>query len=316
MAFSFGSLLTTANAARANARRGQREQQQMDAEAERQRRLDLFNEYARSRQLAQTDTAQENTIEREQMRLDAQRGIQSAKDEAAAERARLNNEVAMWRNQAQFGRRGNEQEVGQYDRTNRSRETMNTADNETAITRQLLQNQGTLAAALARQAAAGQPKPLPPATATRLGSQSMASESKIRDLDEAIAATTGAKDFVGPWDDFRDKAMEKFGQRIDPGRVKARAAYAKVVTPILTGEFGANLTRLEKDYIAPYITSLSEATEERIPIVLGMIRKALSDAREEQLYGLEAAGHGEFAEKLRTPPARGAGRFSKPPQRP
>lgn len=129
MAFSLGSLIGAMSMGRTQARRGQREQQQLDAEAERQNRLDLFNEYARSRQLAQTDNAQQNTIEREQMRLDAQRGIRSAENEAAAERARLNNEVAMWRNQAQFGKRGNEQEVGQFDRNNRSREGMNREDN-------------------------------------------------------------------------------------------------------------------------------------------------------------------------------------------
>jgi hypothetical protein len=269
---------------------GQREQEAANAEQERQRRLDTFNEYARQRQLTQTDTAQNNAMERAADALaaretiaarDAQIRDYQAKEQARLRQETLNRESGMDQTDPTKGWRGADRGA---------RIDMNREDNTTALALQAARDAAAAARAAAQGVGSGRPKPLPPASRLKLAKELTAGESAIRDIDDAISATTGVKDYAGPWDNFRDEQMERFGQKIDPKRATARAMYAKVVTPILTGEFGANLTKLEKDYISPYITQLANASEQRIPIILGLIKRSLEQAQQEQMAMLEREG--------------------------
>lgn len=166
MAFSLGSLLATASSARAGARRGQREQQMQDAEAERQQRMDTFNEYARSRQLAQTDNAQQNAQERLRDQIEAKEIIAARNAELQGKNVEINDYKA--REAAAAAREKMIRETGQdplnptqgYKAEERkSRSEMNREDNATAI--QAAQIRALNALALAQErtgAASNKPK--------------------------------------------------------------------------------------------------------------------------------------------------------------
>lgn len=91
MAFSLGSLLATASQARAGAKRGVREERQIQDAAVRQRELDMFNEYARRRQLDQTDNAQQNAQERLRDQIEAKEIIAARNAELHGKNVEIND---------------------------------------------------------------------------------------------------------------------------------------------------------------------------------------------------------------------------------
>jgi hypothetical protein len=149
MAFSLPALFSGMARGRTAYLGGKREQEAANAEAERQRRLDTFNEYARSRQLAQTDNAQENAMERASLQaqnaLERQGLINEAKERDAAARKTIEDQKRQidWFNaKSRYGTEGDQQKIGQPER-------MNNADNEA-----MLQGIAARAAAAAATAAA------------------------------------------------------------------------------------------------------------------------------------------------------------------
>lgn len=149
-----------------------------------------------------------------------------------------------------------------------------------------------LAASLRPAPASSRPRPMTGNAITKINREMLTSESAIRQVEDAIAATKGVKDFAGPVDNMTRKLRNGMLQGVmspQPERDNAAGVYASVVTPIITGEFGAALTKLERDYISPHVPALAEAREEQIPQILERIKRALEQAREEQLYALEAS---------------------------
>jgi hypothetical protein len=138
-----------------------------------------------------------------------------------------------------------------------------------------------------------QARPLTTNSRVKINREMVTSETAIRQIEDAIAATKGVKDYAGPIDDAVRKFRNGWGQGMmepQPERDNAAGVYSSVVTPIITGEFGAALTETERKYISPHVAQLAEAREEQIPEILNRIKRALEQAREEQMYALEISG--------------------------
>lgn len=164
-----------------------------------------------------------------------------------------------------------------------------------ALQEQRAADQRALRAIVASGRGDGQPKPrpLPESAKLKVNLETQANQTAIRDLDRAIAATTGVKDWAGPYDSLMARARNGWGQSVmdaRPDADNARMEYTKVIVPIIKGNFGATLTDNERRIISPYVAELDGASEKRIPELLSQIRAALIEAQKERRFAIEAAG--------------------------
>lgn len=303
MAFSFGNLLATAASARASARRGQREQRQMDAEAERQSRLDQFNEYARSRQLAQTDNAQQNLMERAQDQLTAREAIAArdaqirdykTREDARLAQEKLNRESGMDQADPTKGYRGADRGA---------KIQMNDADNQTALTTAQIRAMAAIQAAAERN---NKPKAVP----QQISRAFLENQKQVRTIDDAIKEVEANPNSVGLKGYLPGAILDRMPTRGGAAGVDARAWIADVGSLEIRDRSGAAVTASEFPRLRPFIPSDKDDSQ----TVLKKLRRMQQIIAEEnqamsEFYG-EDQGYAGFT------PSASTGSPSPAPQAP
>lgn len=272
MAFDFGALVQGATRGLAGYRAGQMRgederlaREAAEAERAHQERVQLFNEHAKRKQM-ELDAAALQQREKAANDLSAYRSEQNDLRRQVAEQG-------SWIQQAQAGAGGT------VDRTNQSREGMNTQDNQTAL------EVARLRADMAAKAASAKPevRPVPAGTAERVG-EGRALETLIQSATDAFDLLPKGLNVTGPIKGRMTWLTEGMGWE-DSKAVDFRQRLANISSQLLHARSGGAVTPQEFQRLEPFVPNKTDDEGVIRDKLAGLLRelKAINQARVDAL---------------------------------